>query len=338
MKPSVPAPAHGSAPRAIVRRAVAAFAGLAVLAACSATPTGTSDDHPAAVVPKPLNVVDPAAVPSPSPQPACNPVASYRPPATLPAPRRMPAGSTMARIVQRGRLIVGIDQNAYLLSYRDPTTGDLAGFEIDLAREISRALFGDPDHVQYRHITTADRIPVLVKGEVDMVIRTITMNCTRWEQVNFSTEYLRARQKILVNKGSGITSIEDIAARHGKVCATKGSTSIAKVAAIAGVVPVSTDITLDCLVLLQQGQVDAVSTNDTILLGVAAQDPGTEIVGPPMSSEPSGVGIPTKNVDLVRFVNGVLERYRSSGALGRSYQRWLGALGPAPTPVAVYRD
>ncbi|TQS40646.1 glutamate ABC transporter substrate-binding protein [Cryptosporangium phraense] len=323
--------------RAAVRLGAAGVV-VALLAACGAAPGETGTPAPAPVVPEPLNVADPAVVPSPSPQPTCNPVASFRPPASLPAPNRMPAGSTMARIVRRGRVIVGIDQNAYLLSYRDPTTGALAGFEIDLAEAISRALFGTPDRVQYRHITTVDRIPVLQRREVDMVIRTVTMNCERWQQVNFSTEYLRARQRILVNKGSGITSIQDIAARHGKVCATKGSTSIAKVAAVPGVVPVSTDITLDCLVLLQQGQVDAVSTNDTILLGIAAQDPGTELVGPPMSSEPSGVAIPRDDRDLVRFVNGVLARMRSSGALARSYDRWLGRLGPAPTPVAVYRD
>ncbi|WP_035855435.1 glutamate ABC transporter substrate-binding protein [Cryptosporangium arvum] len=323
-----------------MRRLLLALAVLVLTActACSSARPGAGTDDPAPLRPRPQNVADPAVVPSPSPQPGCDPLASYRPPASMPAPGRMPAGSTMARIVQRGRLVVGIDQNAYLLAYRDRTTGDLAGFEIDLAREIARALFGDPAKVQFRHITTQDRIPVLQRGEVDMVIRTVTMNCSRWQQVNFSTEYLRARQRIVVDRGSGITSLDDVAARRGKVCATKGSTSIAKIATIPGIGPVTTDSTIDCLVLLQQGQVDAVSTNDTILLGLVAQDPGTEMVGPPLSSEPSGVAIPKENVDLVRFTNGVLERLRSGGALARSYRRWLNALGPAPTPAAVYRD
>ncbi|GAA0252815.1 glutamate ABC transporter substrate-binding protein [Cryptosporangium japonicum] len=321
-----------------MRRLSLALVVLALTACSAAPPAGGTEERPAALRPRPQNVADPAVVASPSPQPRCDPLASYRPPAAMPAPGRMPAGSTMDRIVRRGRLVVGIDQNAYLLAYRDRTTGDLAGFEIDLAREISRALFGDPGRVQFRHITTQDRIPVLQRHEVDMVIRTVTMNCARWQQVNFSTEYLRARQRIVVNRGSGITSLDDVAARRGKVCATKGSTSIATIATIPGIGPVSTDSTLDCLVLLQQGQVDAVSTNDTILLGLVAQDPGTELVGPPLSSEPSGVGIPKENVDLVRFTNGVLDRLRSTGALARSYRRWLHALGPAPTPAAVYRD
>ena len=311
----------------------------ALLASCSSsTQAPPADDHPAAVAPRPLNVADPAKVASPSPQPNCDPEASFRPRGALPTPGKMPAGTSMAKIVQRGRLIVGTDQNANRLSYLEPSTGELAGFEIDLAHEIAKALFGDPSKVQFRHITTADRIPVLQRGEVDMVIRTMTMTCSRWQQINFSTEYLHARQKILVNRGSGITSLADIGRRHGKVCATSGSTSIVKISQQPGVVPVSADVTVDCMVLLQQGQIDAVSTNDTILLGLAAQDPGTEIVGPAMSSEPSGIGIPKQDVELVRFVNGVLERLRSNGVLQRIYRLWLGGLGAAPTPVAVYRD
>jgi polar amino acid transport system substrate-binding protein len=320
-----------------VRVIVPALA-LVLLAACGTSSVGPEPDQPSVPAPRPINVVDPAVVASPSPQPSCDPRASFRPRGALPAPGRMPAGTTMAKIVQRGRLIVGTDQNAYLFSYRDPNTGELTGYEVDLAHEIARALFGDPSKVQFRHITTADRIPILQRGEVDIVIRSMTMTCARWQQVNFSTEYLHAAQKILVNRGSGIGSLADIAKRKGKVCATNGSTSIVKLSQQPGVTPVGTDSTIDCLVLLQQGQVDAVSTNDSLLLGLAAQDPGTEIVGPPMSSEPSGVGIPKLNVDLVRFVNGVLERLRANGALARSYQRWLGKLGPAPTPVAVYRD
>jgi polar amino acid transport system substrate-binding protein len=323
--------------RQAVRVAVAALS-VGILASCSSQQGAPQRAHPVAAVPQPQNVKDPAKIPKPSPEPKCDPEASYRPQGALPAPGRMPAGSTMAKIVARGRLIVGIDQNAYLLSYRDPKTGELAGDEIDLAHEIAAALLGDPDQVQFRHITTADRIPVLQRNEVDMVIRAMTMTCTRWEQVNFSTAYSVAHQRLLVNRGSGITDLASLAERHGKACATSGSTSIVKLSQQPGVVPVSTDSTLDCLVLLQQGQVDAVSTSDTILVGVAAQDPETVLVGPPLTDEPSGVGISKSSVDLVRFVNGVLEKLRANGALQRSYDRWLSGLGATPTPAAVYRD
>ncbi|WP_430791639.1 glutamate ABC transporter substrate-binding protein [Actinoplanes sp. G11-F43] len=288
-------------------------------------------------VPRPLNVQDPADVPSKGPVPTCDPRASLRPRGALPKPGAMPAGSTMATIVANGRLVVGIDQNAYLFGFRDPATGELAGFEIDMAREMARALFGDPGRVQFRAITTADRIPVLENHQVDMVIRTMTMTCERWQQVSFSTEYIASRQRLLVRKADKIRDFPDLAGK--KVCATRGSTSIVTIDEQPGdLIPVSTDSTLDCLVLLQQHQVDAVSTIDILLAGLAAQDPATEVVGKPVSDEPAGIGIPKDKPDMVRFVNGVLDRMRADGTWTRVYDRWLrDRLGPADPPVAVYQ-
>ena len=320
-------------------RAVLTAAVLMTLAACGSPEARPQRPEVTAAVPLPLNVQDPAEVPSAAAPPSCVPRASLRPAGALPQPGRMPAGSAMAEIAERGRLVIGIDQNAYLFSYRDPGTGDLVGFEIDIARAIARALLGDPKKIEFKAITTADRIPVLQRHEVDLVIRTITMTCDRWQQISFSTEYIASKQRLLVRKGSGIKSFADLARR--KVCATRGSTSIVKIAAQPSrPIPVSTDSTLDCLVMLQQGQVDAVSTIDILLAGLAAQDPTTEVIGDPVSDEPSGVGVARDAPELVRFVNGVLERIRADGTWQRSYNRWLAErLGPVPAaPAPVYRD
>ncbi|NMO51382.1 glutamate ABC transporter substrate-binding protein [Actinoplanes sp. TBRC 11911] len=309
------------------------------LAGCGSAGARPDNSDVTGVVPRPLNVQDPAQVPSAAPAPDCVPRASLRPPAALPQPGRMPAGSTMATIAKRGRLVIGIDQNSYLFSHRDPATGDLVGFEVEISRAIAAALLGDPKKIEFRAITTADRIPVLQKHEVDLVLRTMTMTCDRWQQISFSTEYIGSHQRMLVRKGSGIKSFADLAGR--KVCATRGSTSIPNfVAQPSKPIPVSTDSTLDCLVMLQQGQVDAVSTVDILLAGLAAQDPTTEVIGEPISDEPSAVGIAKDRPDLVRFVNGVLEKFRADGSWMRGYDRWLAsALGPKPAPPApVYRD
>ncbi|KUL27439.1 glutamate ABC transporter substrate-binding protein [Actinoplanes awajinensis] len=312
---------------------------LAVVAGCSAEARPQPPTSGArAALPLPENVQDPAVVPSAAPVPDCVPRASLRPSGTLPKAGRMPAGSTMAKIAARGRLIVGIDQNAYLFGYRDPATGELVGFEIDIAHAVAKAIFGDPDKIQFQAITTADRIPVIQKGSVDMVVRTMSMTCERWQQVSFSTEYLTSHQRLLVRRGSGIREFTDLAGR--KVCATRGSTSIVTIAAQPSKpVPVATDSTLDCLVMLQQGQVDAVSTIDVLLAGLAAQDPSTEVVGRFSSDEPSGIGIAKTSPDLVRFVNGVLDTMRADGSWTKIYQRWLTPLGPAPAPpVPVYQN
>ncbi|MBO3737865.1 transporter substrate-binding domain-containing protein [Actinoplanes flavus] len=320
-------------------RVVASLLLITLAAGCG--PAGGTDRPVAAdataTVPRPVNVADPAEVPSAAAAPNCDPRASFRPEGPLPKAGAMPAGTPMARIAAKGRLVVGIDQNAYLFGFRDPESGELVGFEIDMAREMARAIFGDPNKVQFRAITTADRIPVLQNHQVDMVIRTMTMTCERWQQVAFSTEYIASRQRLLVRRNEGIKDFADLANR--KVCATRGSTSIRTIAAQPSKpIPVSTDSTLDCLVLLQQRQVDAVSTIDILLAGLAAQDPTTEVIGAPVSDEPAGIGIPQGEEDMVRFVNGVLEKMRADATWTRIYDKWLRSrLGAADPPAAVYR-
>jgi polar amino acid transport system substrate-binding protein len=320
-------------------------AAVLVTVALVAAGCGTPDEQPRpvsadaeAVVPRPLNVQDPAEIPSAAAAPTCDPRASLRPPASMPKPGAMPGGSTMAEIAQNGRLVVGIDQNAYLFGFRDPGTGELVGFEIDFAREIARAIFGDPTKVQFRAITTAERIPMLQEKKVDLVIRTMSMTCERWQQVSFSSEYIPSRQRLLVRRADGIKDFPDLAGK--KVCATRGSTSIVTIAAQPhNLIPVSTDSTLDCLVLLQQGQVDAVSTIDILLAGLAAQDPTTVVTGQPASDEPAGIGIPKDHQDMTRFVNGVLEKMRADGTWTRIYDKWLKErLGPANPPAPVYQN
>mgnify|MGYP001402768748 CR=1 FL=1 len=317
-----------------------AVAGLVVacLVGCGTAEPPLPDAEMPLPPPRPVGMQDPAVIPSgpAAPSGSCDPRASLRPTGAKPRPGNMPAGSTMARIVQRGRLVVGVDQNSYHFGFRDPLTGQLTGFDVDIAREIARDMFGDPGRIQFRAISSADRIKVIQDGTVDMVVRTMTMNCERWREVSFSTEYFTAGQRVLVPRGSPIRSIEDL--RGKKVCAAAGSTSIRNIAA-AGTSPVSVVNWTDCLVLLQQNQVAAVSTDDSILVGLAAQDPNTEVVGPRFSDEPYGVAMSRSTPDLVRFVNAVLARIRADGTWTRLYNRWLTSLGPAPSPPAArYRD
>ena len=88
----------------------------------------------------------------------------------------------------------------------------------------------------------------------------------------------------------------------------------------------------DCLVALQQHDVDAISTDDAILAGLVAQDPYLHIVGPNLAEEPYGIGINLTNTPLVRFVNATLDRIRNDGTWDTLYRRWLTVLGPAPGP------
>jgi polar amino acid transport system substrate-binding protein len=267
----------------------------------------------------------------------CDREASWRP-GPLPSPGAMPPGSTMAAIADRGRLIAGVDQNTDLFGSRNPATGQLEGFDIDIAREIARAIFGDPDRIQLRVVNAKEREAVLQDGEVDVVVRTYSITCERKQVVDFSTVYYDANQKILSAKGSGIDSAAALAGK--RVCAVSGTTSLSKLFELNPRPQVfSATAWTDCLVMLQQGQVDAISTDDSVLKGLAAQDPTMDVSGESIAKEPYGVGVNKDHEDLVRFVNGVLEKIRDDGTWERLYDRWLHILGPSPGPPEPrYKD
>ena len=259
------------------------------------------------------------------------PTASLRPTPAGIAPEDAPPTPTVDAIRERGRLTVGLDTGSNLFSFRDPMSGKLVGFDVDIAREISRDLFGDPDRVDFRILTSAERIEALQESTVDVVVKTMTITCARKEEVSFSTVYFQAQHRVLAVRGSGVRGVADLANR--RVCAVDGTTSLRR---LQRIVPTAQILTAamwsDCLVLLQQRQVDAIGTDDTILAGLAAQDPYLEIVGESLSPEPYGVGIAKDSDDLVRFVNGTLERIRADGTWNRSYNRWLAVMGSSPGP------
>lgn len=318
------------------RDALAFIAFALIIAAC-----GSSATSPTAVTVSPVEVRPKGAQEITTAPVAgnadCDREASLRP-GPQPAPGAMPPGSTMAAIAERGRLVVGVDQNTNLFGARNPSSGQLEGFDIDLAREIARAILGDPGRIDLRVVDARQRESALQSGQVDVVVRTYSITCERKQSVAFSTVYYYANQRILAAKGSGIDSA---AALSGKrVCAVEGTTSLSRLFELAPRPTVLSATTwTDCLVMLQQGQVDAISTDDVVLSGLEMQDPNVEVGGESMGVEPYGVGIKKENSDLVRFVNGVLGRIRDDGTWERLYEAHLRSLGPSPGPPAPrYQD
>jgi polar amino acid transport system substrate-binding protein len=261
-----------------------------------------------------------------------NLTASLRPPAVLPAPGAMPAGSYMAKIRARGRLIVGVDQNTLGLAYLNPVTAQFEGAEIDLVHQLANAILGNPNAVEFRALTTAQRLPAVADGQVDLVVDAVTITCPRRREVDFSSVYYDAGQRLLVPTNSPARSIADL--RGTKVCATAGSTTIDRLKAYP-VIPVGVPQRTDCLVKLQEGLVDAVSSDDAILLGLESQDPYTKVIGAPLADEPYGIAIAKSHPDLVRFINGVLAQMRADGSLSAIFHRALGKAATNP-PLPTY--
>ena len=150
-----------------------------------------------------------------------DPTASLRPSGALPTAGRMPAGSFMRTIERRGRLIAGVDQNTLLFAYLNPFTASIQGFEIDLLRQVAKAIFGDPTRIRFEAIKTTDRLPFIQQGRVDIVADAYTINCYRIRKIDFSSVYYDAGQRLLVPKSSHVLRIGDLA--HRQVCVTKGT-------------------------------------------------------------------------------------------------------------------
>ncbi|TQC48866.1 glutamate ABC transporter substrate-binding protein [Rhodococcus sp. WS4] len=306
--------------------------GAVVLVGCGApdapTPAFSGDftEFPLSVG---AQIIAPSDTPPPEPS-NCEAQASLRP-----GPPNVEG--TLAEIRARGAVVVAVDQNTNLFSFRDPTTGTLTGFAVDLAREVARDLLGDPTKVEFRPLGADDGATPLAHGDVDMILRPAALTCDGAQDVEFSTVYLDTPRRLVVRDGSGISGPEDLARR--RVCTHHDPASVSALTSIA---PKATILAVpdwdDCLMAIQQRQVDAVA-GGAVLAGLVAQDPNLEIVGPASDSAHYAIGVVPGNDDLVRSVNGTLERVRADGTWTALYDRWLSPLGPAPEPPAAeYRD
>ena len=262
----------------------------------------------------------------------CNRMASSLRPL---GPPKVTPGSFMETIRDHGRLIAGVSQSTYPFGFFNPMNGKTEGFDIDIVHAIAKAIFGNPNKVEFKAISDLQRIHDIQTGAVDIVAHTMTILCRRLRYVDFSSVYFDAGAQVLVLKNSRAKSLADLGGK--KVCATAGSDSIAHIkAARSHPIAVVVQNFTDCLVRLQQGEVDAISTDNNILAGLAAQDPWTKIVGPVFTSEPYGLAISKQHADFVRFVNAVLQQMRTDGQWAADYRQWVATPAPAP-PVAKYK-
>ncbi len=251
----------------------------------------------------------------------------------------------IAAIRERRVLRVGVDENTLGFSYRDPGSGEIKGFEVDLATAIAARIFGDDGagRVDLVPVVTSEKFDVVEDGTVDMTISANTMSCARWEQVAFSTEYYTAHQQFLVRNGSPIRVLADLAG--ATVCVTSGSTSALLLRAqVPEAELYQVPDRTGCLVALQEGEVDAYFGHDSFLYGMLKQDPETleirdKILPPDVAVSHYGIAIASDHTDLVRFVNAALEDIRDHEwrALHVQLEDEL-RVPPADPPQAQYRD
>ncbi|WP_344291256.1 transporter substrate-binding domain-containing protein, partial [Streptomyces synnematoformans] len=253
-------------------------------------------------------------------------------------------GPAVTKIKDRGELIAGVAQNSYLWSHRT-TEDELAGFDIDLVKQLADALLGDPGAVEFRTVPIDRRQQALAEGEVDVLVQAMPITCRALQgtpeepAVDFSSPYFETGQRVLVPEHSDITGFNRTL--KGKtVCTAYGSSGYELLSGEGqekyGAWMRGRPNALDCLMLLQLSRVDAVLTDSGLAAGMAAQEDGTRLAGPQVGDDSYGVAVKDGADDLLRVVNATLEQ-AGEGAWQQSYDRWLRPwLGPAQPPSPRY--
>jgi polar amino acid transport system substrate-binding protein len=323
----------------VSRRALLALVAVLLLAGCASSLASPLPPHAGPPPPTTTTAVPPTSSTTSLSTTMCkDPTPSLRPLQPMPAPGVMPPGSLMDTILKRGYLEAGVSGDTYGFGYVDPATLTLQGFDVDVLRQVAQAIFGrnDTTVLHLVPITIPQVVSAINGGKVDIVAHTMTITCARRTQLDFSSEYLLAHQRLLVGLNSNITTLAQLAGQ--RVCAAAGTTSISRIASLAPrAIPVPVASETDCLVRFQTGSVDAISTDDTILDGMAKQDPYSRVVGPDIAPEPYGLAINLGHPEFTRFVDGILERIRTDGTLAKLYTQALGTSDVPLPPPPSYR-
>ncbi|WP_016696726.1 glutamate ABC transporter substrate-binding protein [Actinoalloteichus spitiensis] len=239
---------------------------------------------------------------------------------------------TFDRMSERGNVVIGVKDDQPGLGYRDPTTDEYSGFDIEIARLIAAQLGFDPEsEIEYRPIASAAREQEIANGNIDYYVGTYTINDGRKEQIDFAGPYYIAGQDLLVRgDDDSINGPEDLEGK--KVCSAQGSTPIQRVRE-EGLTEESNIVEFqgysDCVTQLLQGSVDAVTTDDAILLGYASveEEGSLRVVGETFSDEPYGIGLPKGDDALRERINDILDEARENGGWQEIYDATLGKSG-----------
>jgi len=252
-----------------------------------------------------------------------------------------PAGTTMAQIRDAGKITVGVKFDQPGFGLKNPTTGDVEGFDVEIAKLLAAAI-GPDVKIEYVESVSKNRQPFIQDGTVDLVVATYTINDTRKQVVDFAGPYFVARQDIMVKSDdTSITSVDDLDGK--KVCTVKGSTSEKNVVAKAPTAQVTLfDTYSQCAEAMTDGRVEAVTTDNTILAGLVESSNGAfKLVEAPFSDEPYGIGLKKGDTAFRTFLNDQLQQIFDNGEWAKAFETTLGEIGlktPEPPTIDRYSD
>ena len=260
-------------------------------------------------------------------------------------PPKFDAGTTMAELQTKGKIVVGTKFDQPLFGLKNAVTNEIEGFDVEIAKIIAaRILGGSPDDlgdkIEFVETVSRNREPFIQEGKVDFVVATYTINDTRKQVVDFAGPYYIAGQDIMVKADD--TTIKSVTDLNGKkVCSVTGSTSIKNVQEKAPQADISTsfDKYSLCAEALADGRVEAVTTDNIILLGLIKDNPDKfKLVGQTFTTEPYGIGMKKGDDAFRTFINDTIEDIYEDGSWKEAFDATVGTSGEkAPTPPKVDR-
>jgi glutamate transport system substrate-binding protein len=254
------------------------------------------------------------------------------------------AGTTMATIAGKGTMTVGTKFDQPGFGNKTLATGDKpVGFDVEIAKLIGAKLGIPADKITYKETPSAVREEVIERGEVDLVAATYTINDERRKRVTFAGPYYVAGQQIMVKSDdTKITGPDSLKTNPStKVCSVAGSTpatNIKKYLA-SGSQLVTFDVYGKCADALRTGQVQAVTTDNVILLGLVGTAKGAfKVVGDPFTEEPYGIGIKKGDAAFCQFIDDTLKAAAADGSYQKAWDDTAGKVKGSRTPTLPTAD
>lgn len=231
-------------------------------------------------------------------------------------------------------IVIGTKFDQPGLGLKNPD-GTMSGFDVDVATYVAKELGYAPDKIEWKESPSAQRETLIQNGQVKFIAATYSITDARKEKVSFAGPYLVTGQSLLVKAdNTDITGPESLQ-NNKKLCSVSGSTPAQRIKdKYPGVQLQQYDTYSACIEALKNGAIDAVTTDETILAGYAAQSPGTfKIVGQPFSTENYGIGLKKDDKELCTKVTDAIKKMEADGAWKAAWDKNLGPAGlPAPTP------
>ncbi|MFC6260853.1 transporter substrate-binding domain-containing protein [Levilactobacillus fujinensis] len=218
----------------------------------------------------------------------------------------------------------GVKADTRLFGLLDTKDGKIKGFEVDLAKALTKQMLGSKGKAKFIQVTSSTRMPMLKNGNIDAIIATMTNTPERRKQVAFSNTYFFAGQSLLVKKGSSIKNVKDLNKQKGTVLGVVGSDSVENVAKVAPNAKVLqlTDYA-QAMTALKSGQGQALTTDNGILYGMSVQNPGYEVTGGTFVSEPYGIAMDKNQTPFKAATNKALKELRANGTYNRLLHKWF---------------